>query len=119
MKDKQITQIKEYKGGISRIKAEEILSQQKIGSYLLRDLDETAQNQIELLEKENQISIDGVVLTYLQEDGKIGEILLIKEKGYWEIYSDEVDLKKAKGYGNKDLKDLIQTLQSLNFQKTT
>ena len=118
MKGKEIKQIKEYKGKISRIEAERFLLVKKMGSFLLRDLDETTLIQKQLLEAENQISINAVLLTYLKEDGKIGETLLIKANGRWMIYSDQVDLLKTEKLSHPDLMALIKTSKSLNFKKT-
>lgn len=92
MKKEKIEDYKGWKGSLNRLQAEKILYEKPIGTYLLRKGDDVTSAMQAELSKENHIPIKCYVLTMVEAEDKIRDILIIKEKDKWTLYHDDPDL---------------------------
>jgi hypothetical protein len=98
----QISQSKEqiesfpgWMGSIDRIEAEQILNGKPEGTYLLRQGDELTLSISFHFEEENLLQVHPYLLTIVQKEGKISDILLLQTNKGWTLYHDDPNLNDA------------------------
>lgn len=86
--------LEQWVGKLNRIEAEEQLSGQKIGAYLIRELDDFSLFAFKDIQKSNQgfSVMEAYVLTRVEREEKISDILLIKTDRGWTFFQDNIDL---------------------------
>lgn len=82
-----------WMGSINRIEAEKRLENQPIGTYLLREGDEITVSIAFHFSEENLLSIHPYVLTVVEKNQKIADILLLQTNKGWTLYHDDPNLK--------------------------
>jgi hypothetical protein len=87
-----------WMGSLSRIDAEQILSNRPIGTYLIREGDEITVSIAFHFSEENLLSIHPYVLTVVEGDDKISDILLLQTNKGWTKYCDDPNLKDGALY---------------------
>ncbi len=87
-----------WMGSISRIDAEKMLSKRPVGTYLLREADPLAQAISFHFAEENQLSVRPYLLTVVESDKKIVDILLLQTSRGWLLYHDDPNLKDSQLY---------------------
>lgn len=80
-------------GPITRIEAEKLLASQPEGTYLIREADETMALVASNLSRANHIEIHPYLLTLVENDRKISDILLLETHKGWTFYADDPNLK--------------------------
>lgn len=89
----KIEELKEWRGDLDRLTAEQLLFHQPIGAYVLRELDPVIESTMKDLKSNNRISfLKACLLTIVKKDRKISDILLIRTKKGWIEYQGDVDL---------------------------
>ena len=78
-----------WAGPLTRSQAEKRLQGQKVGTYLIRTGDTIIDEAIQSLERENHCSIRYYILTFVREEQRIGEELILQVDGKWILYRDE------------------------------
>ena len=81
-----------WSGQLSRIEAEERLLGRPTGTYLLRRGDELLNSVAQAFAEANQIAVQLYIVTFIEEEGKIADRLLISTQWGWTIARDESDL---------------------------
>lgn len=81
-----------WMGVISRIEAEKRLKRHGIGTYLFREADRLTLAMAVHLAEENHLGVQPFLLTVVEEEGKISEILLLKTAKGWTFYRDDPNL---------------------------
>lgn len=87
-----------WMGSIGRIEAEHRLTGKPVGTYLLREGDEITISIAFHISEENLLSIRPYVLTVVEKDDKISDILLLQTDKGWTLYQDDPDLKDPELY---------------------
>lgn len=82
-----------WSGALSRIQAEERLKNRPIGTYLLRQGDEVTLSMASHLAEENLLSVRPYLMTLVEEEEKIADILLLQTNKGWTLYRDDPDLQ--------------------------
>lgn len=82
-----------WKGSLSRKNAEEFLDGKPVGTYLLREGDEITVSIAFHFSEENLLSIHPYLLTVVEKDQKIADILLLQTNKGWTLYHDDPNLK--------------------------
>lgn len=90
--EESVESMKGWSGKSNRIEAEEKLSGRPIGTYLLRKGDELLDSVAHAFAEANQIMVQLYVLTFVEEEDKICDRLLILTPWGWTIARDESDL---------------------------
>lgn len=88
----QIEDLPSWAGRLSREEAERRLEGKGEGSYLLREGDPLTQAIGFHLAEENHTSIHPFLLTRVEEEKKVSDILLIKTGRGWTLYRDDPNL---------------------------
>lgn len=88
----EIEDLPGWAGSINRLQAEQMLTKEPIGTYLLREGDEIIQCSAFHLEETNQVAVHPFVLTDVQKDEKISDILLLQTDKGWTLYQDDPNL---------------------------
>ena len=89
----RVEDLKEWVGHVDREGAERLLFYRPIGEYVLRELDLIMECTVNTLRCNNKISFfTSCLLTIIQEEDKISDILLIRTEQGWTVYQDEVNL---------------------------
>lgn len=78
---------------LSRLEAEQILDKKPIGTYLLREADELTRSIVFHVSEENALSIRPYLLTVVEPEGKISDILFLQTGNGWTLYKDDPNLK--------------------------
>ncbi len=81
-----------WMGSLSRIDAEKILDGKAVGTYLLREGDEITVSITFHFSEENQLSIRPYLLTVVEDEKKISDILLLETDKGWITYHDDPNL---------------------------
>jgi hypothetical protein len=89
----QIEDLPGWKGSLSRIEAERKLSGKPVGTYLLREGDEITLSMSFHFAEENLLSVHPYLLTVVEQNGKIVDILLLQTNKGWILYHDDPNLK--------------------------
>ena len=87
-----------WMGSLSRIDAEQILNGKAVGTYLLREGDEITLSIAFHFSEENLLSIHPYLLTVVEIDQKISDILLLQTDKGWTLYHDDPNLKDRELY---------------------
>lgn len=82
-----------WNGSLSRIEAEQKLKGHPVGAYLLREGDEITVSISFHFGEENLLLIHPYLLTVVERDNKIVDILLLQTSKGWVLYRDNPDLK--------------------------
>jgi hypothetical protein len=110
----EISDLPGWVGTLERKEAEKRLLQKSVGTYLLRAGDEATFKAAFHLEEANSISVYPYLITMVDEDEKISEILILKTSLGWTIYSDNPDLKDRTVYSYyPSIKELLQSMGNL------
>lgn len=88
---------------VDRVKAEALLSNEEMGTYLFRK-DEYARDLEEALNKTFPFPITCITLTFCSYEGKISEETLVYREGKWLFYDDDPTLS---GDGYENVKELL------------
>jgi len=93
-----IESLKEWVGSLNRTEAEYLLWDKPVGAYVIRELDPIAESIALALKEGNRISfLRSCLLTIVEKNNKISDILLIRTERGWIFYQDNVDLSSS-GY---------------------
>lgn len=84
-----------WMGALDREHAERRLEGQAKGTYLLREGDHLTQAIGFHFAEENHLSVDLFVLTVVEEEEKISDILVIKTGKGWTLYQDDPNLNDS------------------------
>jgi hypothetical protein len=79
-------------GTLGRIEAEKKLEGKPIGTYLVREGDSLTEASVFHLAKENHLVVYPFILTVVEMQEKISDILLLKTEKGWILYQDEPNL---------------------------
>ncbi len=99
-------------GAIGRIEAEKILENQPVGTYLLREADEMMAVAASNLSRTNQIEIHPYLLTLVEKDLKISDILFLQTNKGWTLYEDDPNLKDPFYHFHASPQALLHSLSS-------
>jgi hypothetical protein len=88
----QIENFPGWVGSIGRIEAEQILNGKAVGTYLLREGDELTLSISFHFAEENLLEIHPYLVTVVEKEGKISDILLLQTNKGWTLYHDDPDL---------------------------
>lgn len=91
MKDR-INDLPGWLGSISRVEAEQMLDGKPEGTYLLREGDELTIAISFHFEEENHLHIHPYLVTVVESEGKISDILLLQTSKGWILYFDDPNL---------------------------
>ncbi len=78
---------------LSRIEAEQMLQGKPVGTYLLREGDELTVSISFHVAEENLLQIRPYLLTVVEQEGKVSDILLLQTGKGWTLYQDDPNLK--------------------------
>ncbi len=87
-----------WKGSIGRKDAEHFLTGKPPGTYLLREGDEITVSFSFHFSQENILSIHPYILTVVENEEKIADILLLQTNKGWILYHDDPNLKDSAIY---------------------
>ncbi|PIS02886.1 MAG: hypothetical protein COT85_02315 [Chlamydiae bacterium CG10_big_fil_rev_8_21_14_0_10_42_34] len=87
-----------WMGSLSRIDAEEILDGKPLGTYLLREGDEITVSIAFHFSEENLLAIHPYLLTVVEADEKISDVLLLQTNKGWTLYQDDPNLQDGMLY---------------------
>lgn len=102
-----------WMGTLSRIDAEKILEGKPIGTYLLREGDEIAVASSFHFAEENLISIHPYLVTVVEEENKIADILILQTTKGWIHYEDDPNLKDPSYQYYPSPQTLLRTLSKI------
>ena len=94
----RIENVPGWMGSLSRIEAEERLMGKTIGTYLLREGDEVTRWMSFHFGEENHLVIRPYLLTVVENEEKISDLLILKTNKGWILYSDNPNLKDEVTY---------------------
>ena len=110
----QIQNLPGWIGSISRINAEKLLKSKEVGTYLLREGDEITVQSTFHLNEVNQLSIRPYLLTVVESDEKISDLLLLQTDKGWTLYHDDPNIRDSEIYHFfHSAKELIGQLQDI------
>lgn len=114
MPKEEIDDLPGWMGSLGRIEAEKRLDQKPVGTYLLREGDEITISTSFHFAEENFLSIHPYVLTVVEKEKKISDILFLKTDKGWIFYHDDPDLKdKSVYFYYRSPRELLQSLGEL------
>lgn len=87
-----------WMGSLSRIEAEQRLKDKLVGTYLLREGDEITTAIFFQSSQQNNVFIHPYVLTVVEKEDKISDILLLKTDKGWTLCCDNPDLSDTMSY---------------------
>lgn len=100
-----------WAGSISRLEAEKKLQGKPEGTYLLREGDEITLSIAFQLGETNLLSVHPYLLTVVEKQGKISDLLLLDTDRGWIFYEDDPDLKDQAYPCFAHLSDLLNMLK--------
>jgi hypothetical protein len=100
-------------GTISREQAERLLENQLEGSYVIREGDALTESAAFHLGKTNSSLIRPYLLTVVESEEKISDILILHTDKGWTFYKDDPDLKNRAYHFHRSPDFLIQSLSPL------
>lgn len=110
----QVEGVPGWMGSLSRIDAEKILASRPIGTYLLRHGDEITVSIAFHFSEENLFPIYPYLLTVVEKEEKISDILLLQTGKGWTLYHDDPNLKDADLYRyHSSLQALLQSIYKI------
>lgn len=98
LESEQIQHLPGWVGAIDRIEAEKLLETKEIGTYLLRAGDEITEQSAFHLDKESHLSLHPYILTVVQDQSKISDLLLLQTDKGWTVYHDDPNLNDPEIY---------------------
>jgi hypothetical protein len=98
MQKERIEDLPGWNGSLNRVGAEKKLKEKPIGSYLLREGDEITFSIAFHFAEENHLSVHPYLLTVVENEEKISDILLLQTNRGWSLYHDDPNLKDGKLY---------------------
>jgi hypothetical protein len=99
---------------MGRLEAEGKLADKPVGTYLLREGDEITVGMTFHFAEENLLEIHPYLLTVVEEQGKIADILLLQTNRGWTLYHDDPNLKDETLYHfHRSLQSLLTTLRQI------
>lgn len=105
---KQIEEHSAWKGDLDREKAEKALEGQREGTYLFRKADRLVKDSCYHFIQENHLEMIPYLLTLVESEEKVVDILLLATEKGWVIYHDDPDLFSEKIYHfRKSLSELL------------
>lgn len=107
----RIEELPGWMGSLDRIDAEKILTRKPVGTYLLREGDELTMASTFHFAEENLISVHPYLLTVVEEEEKIADILFLQTNKGWVIYHDDPDLKDPSYEYFHSAQPLIESLK--------
>jgi len=107
-----ITSLPGWKGNITHREAEELLISREAGTYLIRNGDPITVTVIENLSDSNKIELDCYILTIVEENQKIEDIMIVKIQNKWILYHDEPNLIDNSYERFNSIKDILQLLKN-------
>lgn len=102
-----------WAGSLSRIDAEHKLMHHPVGTYLLRDGDQITLSIAFHLSEANFEKAHPYLLTVVEIEDKITDILILRTKDGWGIYRDNPDLKDAPYHSFSSLDALLQSIKQI------
>jgi hypothetical protein len=88
----RISDLPGWLGSVSRVDAEQMLNGKPVGTYLLREGDELTLAIAFHFEEENHLHIHPYLVTVVENEGKISDILLLQTSKGWILYFDDPNL---------------------------
>lgn len=93
VEEREVQQLPGWKGKIGRVEAEELLKDAPVGSYLIRtDLEET-EAMIEALAQSNNTPVWCCIVTVVETEDRIADMLLLCTSYGWTVRQDSQDLR--------------------------
>ena len=108
-----------WEGSLSREGAEKKLAGKSVGNYLLREGDELTLSIAFHLEEEERSYVHPYLLTFVDREEKISEILILHTSKGWTFYCDDPDLKQPFYHYYFSVEDLLGALHSVAQTPTT
>ncbi len=99
-----------WRGPLTRLEAEELLEGSPVGTYLLREADFLTGKASEELSKSNALAVRACVVTFVDEEEKISDILLLETDKGWTLYKDDPNLRDRVYQLHSSPQALIHTL---------
>jgi hypothetical protein len=100
-----------WSGGLGRLDAEHRLHDKPPGTYLLREGDEITLQASFHFAEENHLLIHPYVLTVVEKEGKVSDLLLLKTDKGWLLYHDDPDLQTQNYY--RSARELILSIENI------
>jgi hypothetical protein len=91
----QIQDLPGWVNSMGRIEAERILDGKSEGTYVLREGDELTLSISFHFEEENPLKIHPYLVTVVEKEGKISDILLLQTNKGWLLYHDDPNLQDS------------------------
>jgi len=107
-----ITSLPGWKGNITHKEAEELLISKEAGTYLIRNGDPITLTVKESLSDANKVALDCYILTIVEENQKIEDIMIVKIQDKWILYHDEPNLIDSSYERFASVKDIIKHLKN-------
>ncbi len=102
-----------WAGSLGRFDAEKVLTRKPIGTYVLREGDEITISASFHLSEVNLLSVHPYIITFVDKEEKISDILLLQTDKGWTFYEDDPNLKDRAYHFHSSPQDLIQSLHHL------
>lgn len=99
-----------WAGTIDRLDAERRLLGRPAGTYLLRNGDQLTLSMTFHFSEENHMVIRPLILTVVEREKKISDILLLETEKGWVLYEDDPDLKDPYYHYHESLRALFKLL---------
>jgi hypothetical protein len=99
-----------WAGSLDRLDAERRLMSRPIGTYMLRHGDELTLSMTFHFSEENHISVRPYLLTVIEREKKISDILILETEKGWILYEDDPDLKDPFYHYHESLRALFKEL---------
>lgn len=106
----RIEELPGWRGPLTRLEAEELLAGSPVGTYLLREADRLTEEASQELSKSNAIAVRSCVVTFVEEEEKISDILLLETDKGWTLYKDDPNLRDRVYQFHSSPQALIHTL---------
>ncbi|OGN65268.1 MAG: hypothetical protein A3E80_00100 [Chlamydiae bacterium RIFCSPHIGHO2_12_FULL_49_9] len=99
-----------WAGSIDRLDAERRLFGRPEGTYILRNGDQLTLSMTFHFSEENHITVRPFILTVVEREKKISDILLLETEKGWVLYEDDPDLKDPYYHYHESLRALFKLL---------